>query len=991
MSTNSTTAAADVETIAKRKKNVNRAAIFWGSLFLNCLEGNTLHKDGILAENGITMKASYTLSLPNRLYSPLLATILLLSSCLSLGQQKQEEEPTFWSLLDAGDTEGARQLFMGRENIDTTDSEGRTPLHAAIELDNEALAQFLISMGAPLSTLDSNKRSPLDIACMRGNINTMRLLAEAGADILLEGALSMTPFDYALEGLATEGRLSTLEALITPENINTRDEGGRNLLQRAVLKGKKTAVELLLEKGADPALVDKAGKTALDSAWLRTDSEIHAEIAELLIQKGARSDKPGFAWFLPAVRSANYNVRLEDGLTPLHFAAKNGYDGYISFLISRGADIKVKNSAGSTPLHEAIRAGHLGAARLLINAGSDVNTRDAKGNTSMHLIMPLQTREEGMRLLLEKGANPNTKDNFGDAPIHIALRLNMSTEILTLLLSHGADINLRNSSGQSPLHTAIELARKKHIPTLLEQGADIFATDIKGITPFDLAIGMGRELTKTLLTEKNITSSDNRGNTILHIALEAKAPGEIIRLLLEEGVPISSRNKQGETALHIAVRDNHKEAGELLILNGGDLFATDANGINPINIAAFSKTGFPDWILNSVSMESRDGQGNSILHYMANWRRDELIPVLIARGMSADMRNATGETALFAAVKGDSPSTVEVLLDAGANPLARDSLGNSALHAAVRWNAREAAITLMDKGIDINARNMSGKTALHEAIRLGMSDLEMILVNAGADFEARDSLGNTPLFEAVNAGLAAPVERLLEVGANPSSRNTAGDTPLHQAVALGRSDIITLLLARGASIHSKNATGVTPFTLSLMANQALSTVLLTKDRLMQTDDEGNSPLHLAIKEGASVELVKELIKMGARVWDPDARGKTAIRIAVEKDMRDQVQALSAAGANIFTSAEDGESALSLVLKKDLSWLKALFLEGDIKSRDELGNTALHYAAYKGSPEQILYLLEAGADTNTRNVAGETPADLARRWKKGDNETLLLKK
>lgn len=955
------------------------------------MRGNTLHIRMLLTENESTMKAAYTVFRHIRFHSAVLGIALLLSSCMSLLPQKQEEEPTFWSLLEAGDTEGARQLFMGRESIDTLDKDGRTPLHAAIDTDNEALAQFLISMGAPLSILDNNKRSPLDIACMRGNKKTIALLATAGADILLEGALGMSPFDYALEGLATEGRLDTLEALVTGGNINTRDAGGRTLLQRAVLKGKKEAVLLLLDKGADTAIADKAGKTALDSAWLMTNSMVHAEIAEILIQKGARSENRSFAWFLPAVRSANYNVRLEDGLTPLHFAAKSGYGGYISFLISRGADVRVKNSAGSTPLHEAIRAGQLEAARLLIAAGADVNTRDAKGNTSLHLVMPLNTREEGMRLLLQKGADPNTKDSFGDAPIHIALRLNMSVDILKLLLANNADINLRNSTGQSPLHTAIELARIEHIPALLERGADIFATDIKGITPFDLAIGKGRELTKTLLTRKNISGSDNRGNTILHIALEAKAPGEIIRLLIEEGVPISSRNKQGETALHIAVRDNHKEAGELLILNGADLFATDANGINPINIAAFSKTGFPDWILNSVSMESRDGQGNSILHYMANWRRDDLIPLLIARGMTADMRNATGETALFSAVKGDSPSTVEVLLGAGANPLARDSLGNSALHAAVRWNAKNAAQTLMDKGVDVNARNMSGKTALHEAIRLGMTELELLLVNSGADIEARDSAGNTPLFEAVNAALAAPVERLLAQGANPSSRNTAGDTPLHQAVALGRSDIITLLLSKGASIHSKNAAGVTPFTLSLMANQSLSTVLLTKDRLMQTDDEGNGPLHLAIKEGAGTELIKALIKMGARVSDPDARGKTAIRLAVEKDLREQTQALSAAGANLFASAEDGESALSLALKKDLPWLKALFLEGDIKSRDELGNTALHYAAWKGSREQVQYLIEAGADINARNVAGETPADLARRWKKADNEALLLKK
>ncbi len=936
-------------------------------------------------DNIITMKFKFSLFFwPGFLF---FLTLNFFTACISLPPKKvATEEESFWSLLEKGDTEGAKNLFLGKENIDTVDKDGRTPLHAACDMEDSGLALFLVSLGADTGKKDRSGRYPLDIAMLMGNQEMVAVLAQAGANILAKGSLSLSPFEFALDG-----RQHLLAALLNNNNIDSIDDGQRSLLQIAVIKGNLDAVNLLLEKGARLDHRDLAEKTALDNAFQYSDSQKHAEIAERLILAGATSKDKNFSWFIPAVRSANYNVRLDDSLTPIHFAARYGYTGYIRFLISGGADIKAKTASGSTALHEALRAGKIPAAQILIDAGSEINARDAKGNTALHIVMPQGTREDGMRLLLNSGADPDIKDGFGDSPLHIAIRLNMHASIVRLLLEKGADLNVRNSAGQSPLHMAIEQEREQIVDILVSRGADIFVTDIQGVTPFDIAIFKSAKLTEKLLGATNINASDNKGNTLLHIALAAHAPTDIIRLLIDRGITISARNKEGETALHIAVRDNLKDSGELLLVRGADLFANNAEGISPLYLAAYAQAGFPEWFLNTVSMEARDGQGNSILHYIANYRRNNLIPLIIQKGINVEIKNATGETPLFSAVKGDSPSTVQTLIDNGADPLARDALGNTALHAAVRWNVKGAIDSLLQAKIDINARNMSGKTALHEAVRLGIADIEIVLENFGADVDARDSQGNSPLHEAIQAGQIASIERLLNQGSNPSMRNSRGDTPLHIAVGMGRQDICTLLLAKAASIHSKNANGVSPFTLAIIANQGLATVLLTKDRIFQSDDNGNSPLHLLILEKASVDLIKKVAKLGIRVSDQDAQGKTAIRLAVEKNLLEQTQALSAIGSNFFTLAEDGQSALSLVLKKDLNWLKALFLEGKIKAKDELGNTALHYAAYLGNEAQISYLLDAGAEKNARNVSGETPADLARRWKKTANEAVLLKK
>src|ERR1700686_2645453 len=46
----------------------------------------------------------------------------------------------------------------------------------------------------------------------------------------------------------------------------------------------------------------------------------------------------------------------EDGFTPLHLAAANGYKGMVEFLLTNKAEVNSKDNAGSTPLHQAAAA-----------------------------------------------------------------------------------------------------------------------------------------------------------------------------------------------------------------------------------------------------------------------------------------------------------------------------------------------------------------------------------------------------------------------------------------------------------------------------------------------------------------------------------------------------------------------------------------------------------------------------------------------------------
>jgi ankyrin repeat protein len=887
-----------------------------------------------------------------------------------------------WTLIDRGESEKARDLFLGQADIHAVDGRGRTPLHAAAEARDLQLATFFIALGADVHALDNLYRTPLSISTERRDYATAKVLAQAGSDIHYAAPNWISP---ALTGIREDQNL--LAAILTPDSIYARDSEGRTILHLAAVEGNVPAIDTILRAGDSIKEKDNQGKTALDLALERTDSRNHAEAAERLILAGAVSENPLFAHFAPAVRNANYNIRTASGIMPLHFTAQEGYSGYVSYLINKKADVNVKSPSGSTPLHEAARSGNIPIMEMLLENGAEINAQDAKGNSVLHIAMPPATNQEALYLLLFYGANPNLRDEHGDSPLHTNITLNRDPEIIRTLLDAGADVSIHNIDGKTPLFIAIEADRIKYIPLLLEYHSDIFAMDNRGITPFEMAIH-NRDVLASLITAETVLQNDNEGNTLLHMAIENRIDPEIISLILDKNARINARNKEGDTALHLAIRQNNQETGGLLLRRGANIFDPNASGESPLYQAFHAPGDIREWIVNSDTLESRDGLGNSILHYAAQWKLDSVIPRIIHRGANLEAANATGETPLFVAAKYNSPSTIQVLLSAGASIASRDTLGNNLLHAAVRWNAANSAKELIHAGVEVNAHALNGKTPLHDAVRLGITEVEPILTSNGADLEARDADGNTPFMEAVMAGFSATVERLGLLGSDPTIRNSRGDTPLHIAVAMERSDLITQLLGWNTSIHARNSLGRTPFQTALTTSPQMVTIILTQNRILTADDDGASPLHVAINEESPLNLIQIIVNQGARLSAVDAEGRTPLRLTMDQHRWDAAKLLADVGSDVFSLAEDGKTPADLALVNGQAGIMALFSGNAVNARDPSGNTILHYAAHVSNVETLSHLIELGADKNVRNIADESPADIARRWGRTDLAPIL---
>lgn len=176
-----------------------------------------------------------------------------------------------------------------------------------------------------------------------GDSQTVRLLADAGADVNAKSTSGATPLMYA----AMSGDVQSLRLLLAKgANPNLREQsGGMTALMYAVRKGDPQAVRLLTQEGSsDLTLRNQAGDTALLLATKKGSWQVVAAL-------------------LPA------NPGLEDpdrfGQTPLMNAARTGNLGILLRLLDKGASVNARDPNGATALTKATLGNHRPAIRAL--------------------------------------------------------------------------------------------------------------------------------------------------------------------------------------------------------------------------------------------------------------------------------------------------------------------------------------------------------------------------------------------------------------------------------------------------------------------------------------------------------------------------------------------------------------------------------------------------------------------------------------------------
>jgi uncharacterized protein len=261
---------------------------------------------------------------------------------------------------------------------------GWTALMYAARQDSMTAAQALAETGADLDATDPEGTSALEIAIINGHYALATMLLDKGADPNLPDRTGMSPL-YAAVDMHTmaytfgradltrpvvEGSIGMIKTLlahgadpnaklksrIVKRVYNAGDPKlgeGATAFMRAARGGDPEVMQILLEAGADPMLVQKNGNTPLMLA-----AGLHPKASDKNPAHGTEVNVLK-AMQLCLERGIDVNAVNQDGDTAIYAAL--GSPGYIRFLADHGAKLDVKNRRGQTPLDVALRGREVSA------------------------------------------------------------------------------------------------------------------------------------------------------------------------------------------------------------------------------------------------------------------------------------------------------------------------------------------------------------------------------------------------------------------------------------------------------------------------------------------------------------------------------------------------------------------------------------------------------------------------------------------------------
>jgi uncharacterized protein len=880
-------------------------------------------------------------------------------------------EPDILSLIERGDTQGLQAMFRGKEQADKAGADGRYPLHIAAAKGSAEMVELLLAMGAAPDPKDKDGKTPLRYAVDAGIAPMAKALIGKNASLYAGDSGGVTPLD-AMIAKELAG------AILDRNSVSSRGPARETPLHKAVDRLSLESVRAMLALDPELNARDASGRTPLDAAFAHPNNPLSPAIAELLISRGATSSIDDFSYFVRAVRDTNYaRTRFADGATVLHEALRFDHRGYLSFFLDRGVPVDAKNSPGSTALHDAMKNGRIEAARILLAKGADPNAPDGAGNSPLHLALPGPGALAAMNLLLDSGAKPEAKDRGGNTALHLAVALGYPPAAISALIARGAPVDYANAAGDTALFIAVRQRSAELTPLLVGSGSSVFVRNAKGESPLAIALSDGVEATELILQAAPKDIKDDSGDAPYHHAVRLNARVDTIAAMRLLGLDPSARNAAGDSALHMAVRGNQAKMGEALLLAGANPLAPNVQGQSPLTLALSASDGLRPWFFVPSVMAARDAEGNGPLHYAAGAGLVDGVRYLAGLGAEVDEANLDGRTAAMLSLKVDSVPTLRALLALGADPAKRDSAGASALHLAVHWNARGCLRLLAESGATVDLQDYTGKTPLRYAVDRNDAVNAAYLLSRGALALARDNAGETALHASARLGDSAMTSLLIANASRLDARDDAGGTALLEAMYAGKLSAAALLAEAGASIHAKDASGESPLSHAAKNGAAHIKALLNKATIGLADSDGRSALRVILDTRGDLAMLGEALALGAPVDDRDAMGRSPLFIALARGRLDAAALLANAGADPFARDVEGATPASLALGIGDGAVQALFAKHPDRA-DQLGDSALHYAAAAGQEQGALSLLALGADRNRRNAAGETPADVARR-------------
>lgn len=505
-------------------------------------------------------------------------------------------------------------------------------------------------------------------------------------------------------------------------------------------------------------------------------------------------------------------------------ALKRGHETITNFLLDENCRVKRndKIDPDCTPLYYAVKLGDMDIINKILRRGA--SSKDSHYNESSPLYLAIEEKKFNIADIILSQYNFEKVDvsciKHDIIHFHVACATN-NLEIMKKFVNRGVSVNScskwniekwRNFTG---LHFAIEYGYDEYgnndeddcekdyyvdeddsqllfsIHFLLHHGADLYARDARGLTPFHLVFVKYDTLShnvipqndakkgvpnpfciqKTLdiievflknesyVNDSTFVSDKYPGSTPLHYAADYECT-KVIKLLLISGVDLNVGDNKNRTALHCAVYNKSNSVVDFLLEHvSKDINLTDLRGLthfhiacmrgNPSQVETFLRNGASP---NShVDLDDVYYSGYSALHFAIDYSRLDIVKLLLKYGAYVNVKTGRDTLLQLACQKAaKTPHStceieidiVEFLLEKGADANYKDETGKTALHIAVECAKVRLVEVLLKYNADVNARNTKGYTSLDIATSRGSSLVAKQLLRYGADINSESLFRN---------------------------------------------------------------------------------------------------------------------------------------------------------------------------------------------------------------------------------------------------------
>jgi ankyrin repeat protein len=504
---------------------------------------------------------------------------------------------------------------------------------------------------------------------------------------------------------------------------------------------------------------------------------------------------------------ADVNAAQGDGMTALHWAARNGDAELTQMLLYAGANVKATTRLGGyTALMMAADQGHASVIAALVAGGSDAKTANAMGTTPL-MLAAASGNPQAVTTLVENGAEIEaTEKTFGQTPLMFAAA-NNRVEAMKALLKAGSQIaatskvnNVGNLSGQEQEFLAAASGSGN------QAGGNGTGRNGQVVAPGAAQApaagggggggrgGFGGKAGIERPYFYNELIGYQGGHTALILAARSGYV-DAVKTLVAAGANVNQISKGDRTSpMLIAAINGHFDLAKWLLDQGADPNAASENGVTPL-YAALNVT----WAPRALYPQPRAFNQQQITYL-------DFMKALLDKG--ADPNKRLTKKVWYSEYNFDLAGVDEI----GATPFWRAAFAGDvpAMSLLHERGADPNIYTMRPAGRprvgDAGAREVKDVSGL-PAIQTGGPGIPALQAAAGVGFGegfAANSHIHSP------AGFLPGIKYLVEVtGADVNAVDHDGNTALHHAAARGDVESILYLVSKGADVTRVNREGQT--------------------------------------------------------------------------------------------------------------------------------------------------------------------------------------